>query len=115
MLRAAKARETEGFAVNEKEAVGAGDEVAGCELQNSPPRFRLAGEEAVQLDAAAARPLEVSWVGVELLGAVVGVWPWGALLRRGPTSPPAAVFELLGGGPARWSAGGERREGRSWP
>eukprot|EP00959_Pyramimonas_sp_CCMP1952_P229956 4807760-Pyramimonas_sp.AAC.1 len=69
--------EEQGFIVNEKAVVETGDQVVGYEMDNYPPRFRLASQKAAQLDDAMGWLLEVSWIDVEILRAVVGVWLWG--------------------------------------
>ena len=119
MLNMAQAWEEEGFVVNEKEVVEQGDKVVGYELQNFPPRVKLAGKKAVQLDAAMGWLLEVNWMDVESLRAAVGVWLWGALLRRELTSLPALIFEMLEKRPGEvvrwwWAAEGSSLPCEPW-
>eukprot|EP00959_Pyramimonas_sp_CCMP1952_P102270 2139459-Pyramimonas_sp.AAC.1 len=59
-----------------------------------------------------SRLLEVGWVDIEMLCAVVGFWMWEAFLRRELMSLPAGTFEMLEKRPGKvvkwWAAA--RRE-----
>eukprot|EP00959_Pyramimonas_sp_CCMP1952_P281095 5875899-Pyramimonas_sp.AAC.1 len=70
MEKIADAWEEVGFVVTELEVITEGSEIVGYELQNSPPRLRLASAKASYLEAALTWILETPWVDVELLRAL---------------------------------------------
>ena len=96
-----------GFEVKDRQYNGECDKVLGYEPVNSPPRLRLPREKAALIQASLEALVANTWVEVELLAGVLGVWVWGALLRRELLSIPAQIFDFV--------RKHEKRLARWWP
>eukprot|EP00974_Lingulodinium_polyedra_P023828 2305951-Lingulodinium_polyedra.AAC.1 len=83
------------------------EKMVGYAPERSPAGLRLPRAKAAQLHAALHELLRWRVVPMPTLAAVVGVWVWGAILRRPLLAIPFHLFQQL-----------ERHEGETlalWP
>ena len=95
MMRLAAAWEETGFLVPERVAADASTRVVGYQFAADPPTLSVDPDRGALMQDSLAWLLEVPWVDIELLRGVVGVWIWGALLKRELLSIPHAVFKFM--------------------
>ncbi|CAE7791178.1 unnamed protein product [Symbiodinium sp. CCMP2592] len=87
--------EAAGFRVPDRRS---GDEIAkvvGYEIDAQKGEFRLPRKKARLLQAAFLEVASARFVCVELLRALVGIWSFGAQLRRELYSIPFSVYHML--------------------
>ncbi len=84
-----------GFMVSDRMESAALDTVVGYQVVKQPPGLRYPLAKAVRLAAALSWMVSGAFVHVETLRALVGVWMFGALLRRELLSIPGHVFAFI--------------------
>ena len=97
--------ESVGFGVSQQERHGQASKVVGYEVRESPATFLLPVKKMVLLAEALKFVAGCREVQVRVLRALVGVWIFGALLRRELLSIPHTIFhfmEVNEGGTAKW-------------
>lgn len=84
-----------GFGVSQKEKHDVAEKVVGYEVGRHPARFMLPKKKMVLLADALKFVAGRRQVHVRVLRALVGVWIFGALLRRELLSIPHSVFHFM--------------------
>eukprot|EP00438_Fugacium_kawagutii_P028962 Skav210523 [mRNA] locus=scaffold3045:172599:178253:+ [translate_table: standard] len=84
-----------GFGVSQKERHDAAEKVVGYEVCRHPACFMLPRKKMVLLSEALKFVASRRLVHVRVLRALVGVWIFGALLRRELLSIPHSVFHFM--------------------
>ena len=103
--------ETLGFRVPDRQDDSVLEKVVGYEIQRRPAAFRVPALKAVHLRAALLWTTRRRRVHVPTLARLVGIWVWGALLRRELLAICEAIFrflEVFDGDTAVWWASARR-------
>ena len=100
--------------MDDRTPAGALERIPEYQPQAKPARLMLPDKRLALFIASLRAPTRCQQVNVDLLRSVVGVWIWGALLRREALSIPHAVFNFMDRFPEQWarwwrSARGETR------
>ena len=95
MQSSADELETLGFVVADRRSVGQARRVIGYNVEQSPARVSLPSEKQAGLMCALRLILCRRRVHTDILATVVGVWIFGAALRRELLAIPLYVFRLL--------------------
>ncbi|CAK9064634.1 unnamed protein product, partial [Durusdinium trenchii] len=104
------ALEEVGFGVSQQERNDSATKVVGYEVIRNPAGFRLPIKKMVLLMEALKFVASCKMVRIRVLHARVGVWVFGALLRRELLSVPQAVFSFL-----TFHEEAEEKEATWWP
>lgn len=104
------ALEEVGFGVSQQERNDSATKVVGYEVIRNPAGFRLPIKKMVLLMEALKFVASCKMVRIRVLHALVGVWVFGALLRRELLSVPQAVFSFL-----TFHEEAEEKEATWWP
>ena len=91
----ADALEESGFQVDDRQGDGKLEKIVGYAIQRHPAQLRLPGRKSVLLVDSLRALARQPTVDVDRLRSVIGLWIWGALLRRELLSIPHAVFKLI--------------------
>lgn len=84
-----------GFGVSQQECDGVAEKVVGYEVVRHPASFRMPLKKMVLLREAMLYAASKRRVSGKVLRALVGVWIFGALLRRELLAIPHALFHFL--------------------
>ena len=84
-----------GFKVTQQFRSGSLDKVVGYEVVQSPAEFRLPVKKMVLLRASLTLLSHAQKVDVSVLHSLVGMWIFGALLRRELLSIPQVIFRFI--------------------
>ncbi len=84
-----------GFQLTQQSRDGELDKVVGYEVVSKPAAFRLPKKKMVMLRAALMFLAEQQTVSVAVLRSLLGMWIFGALLRRDLLSIPHGVFRFI--------------------
>lgn len=84
-----------GFQVSQQFRSQQLEKVVGYEVKNSPAEFRLPWKKMVALRMALMGIAEQKKVNTSVLRSLVGIWIFGALLRRELLAIPHAVFHFM--------------------
>ena len=87
--------EAEGFKVPDRRAGNEISKVVGYEIDAQKGSFALPRRRACLLQAALLEQANARYVCVELLRALVGIWSFGAQLRRELYSIPFSVYHMI--------------------
>ncbi len=87
--------ESVGFGVSQQERDGSATKVVGYEVQKSPACFALPAKKMALLHDALKYVASRSMVQIKVLRALVGVWIFGALLKRELLSIPHSIFHFM--------------------
>lgn len=99
-----------GFKVTDRREDNEVDKIVGYEIQRNPARLRLPGPKAAALYEAMLFLERRSWVSLDVVSSVLGVWVWAALLARHWLSAPQHIFQF-----AKQNEGLQGRRGfRKW-
>ena len=71
------------------------DRIVGYEVERSPAGVRFPAKKAVVLQDALRSLAALQHVSIRTLRSAVGVWIWGALLRRELLCIPHAIFKFM--------------------
>lgn len=93
--RAVGGLEEVGFQVSQQSRAGSLDKVVGYEIVQKPAEFRLPEKKMTLLRSALLFVVNQKMVNVKTLHTLVGMWIFGALLRRDLLSVPHAVFRFI--------------------
>ena len=91
----ADALEDVGFQVDDRQGNDKLEKVVGYVIQRHPAQLRLPAAKSVLLTDSLRLLARQPLVDVDKLRSVLGLWIWGALLRRELLSIPHAVFKLI--------------------
>ncbi|CAK0868950.1 unnamed protein product [Prorocentrum cordatum] len=88
------------------------DKVVGYEIQQHPARLRLPAPKAAALYEAMLYLERRTWVSLDAVSSLLGVWVWAALLARHWLAAPQHIFQF-----AKQNEGFPGRRGlrRWWP
>ena len=92
MERCAQALVEVGFTVDNNELNGNVSKIIGYAPQRSPARLNTPAAKAVLISDALRHLAKQQIVAVDQVRAVLGVWIWGALLRRELLAVPQTIF-----------------------
>jgi len=116
MHQVADAWESAGFVVDERREPVELDKVVGYAVTRQPPELRLPANRLQELYVRLTFLMLAQVVDRALLEATLGVWVWGAILRRELLSVPRSVYHQLDrddGGPTLRLWASTRRELRA--
>jgi hypothetical protein len=105
MHQAADALEGAGFVVTDRSECATLQKIVGYDIVQHPARLQMAGTKAVYLKQAGEWFVASRYVDTSALRAWLGVWIWGALLRRECLSAAFHIFkflEVFDGDTVRW-------------
>ena len=94
MTGCADALVSAGFVVDNRELDGTLQKIVGYEPQRSPARLSVPARKAVLMVDALRHLVMQKKVVVNQVRAVLGVWIWGALLRRELLAIPQSIFSF---------------------
>ena len=83
-----------GFVVPSRSRASEKKVVVGYEPETSPARWRLGVKRSILLRNALVTLSSWMVVNVDVVASVLGVWVWGALLRRDLLSIPDSIFSF---------------------
>ena len=95
MHRCADALEAAGFHVPDRVSDGSVAKIIGYEPQSRPARLLLPSARAVLLIDALRQLARQQPVEVDQVRSLLGVWIWGALLKRELLSVPQSLFQFV--------------------
>ena len=84
-----------GFQVSQQSRSGSLDKVVGYEVVQKPAEFRFPKRKMALLREALLFVVDQKEINVKVLHSLVGMWIFGALLRRDLLSIPHAVFRFI--------------------
>ena len=87
--------ESVGFGVSQQERDGSATKVVGYEVHKSPACFSLPSKKMALLHDALKYVASRKMVQIKVLRALVGVWIFGALLKRELLSIPHSIFHFM--------------------
>lgn len=87
--------ENVGFGVSQQERDGSATNVVGYEVQKCPACFSLPAKKMALLHDALKYVASKKMVQIKVLRALVGVWIFGALLKRKLLSIPHSIFHFM--------------------
>ena len=93
--KAVSGLEKVGFQVSQQFRAGSLDKVVGYEVVQRPAEFRLPRKKMALLREALLFLVNQKVVNVKVLHSLIGMWIFGALLRRDLLSIPHAVFRFV--------------------
>jgi len=108
--------ERAGFVVKDRRTANEVLKVVGYEISQAPPRVQLPGRRSAQLHDDMTSIIMAEEVWLSVLSSALGVWVWGAVLRRELLAVPALVFRQLDacGGRGGWNVGLSDRPVKLW-
>ena len=95
MRKGAIALEQIGFWVKDQMTDSKLEKIIGYQVERRPARFRFPADKSALLYNALMFVYHSWWVNVDSVRSLLGLWLWGALLKRELLSIPHAVFSFV--------------------
>ncbi len=95
MQGSAEALQLWGFTVADRQSSEQLIRAVGYERTRSPPGFRLPRSKAFKLKAAMQWMVSCEFVDVSAVHSLVGIWIFGALIRRDVLSAASCIFQFI--------------------